>query len=184
MKTLFSNILIVGGNARLIGKTTMVCMLLKEFSKKNNIIGLKVVTHYKDDGKYEDKKKIVLTEDFTIIKEENRQSHKGTSLMLRAGASASFLIRCKYEFINEAFNAFQQRIEKNSVIICESNSIANYIKPGVFLIIKNRDKQDKSNIFAVEKYADKIIYTDEKTQIIDEDFSDIKLTKTGWKIKY
>ncbi len=174
--------LMVGASTSNIGKTELVCTLIKQFCSTNKIIGLKVTTYYDNDIQYHGTEQILIKKNYDIVEETDYKSQKDTSRMLQAGAYKAFLIRVWNDFSEEAINQFlSQNIgNKNSLIICESNSMRKVVEPGVFLMIKNKNSQHtKPSAIETEKYVDKSIISDGKT--FDFNFKRIKLINLQFK---
>ncbi|MCF6365995.1 MAG: hypothetical protein L3J35_07300 [Bacteroidales bacterium] len=163
MKTENKQLLIVGGTKRNVGKTTLIEKIIKKFCNEHDIISLKIKTIYPDDYFFHGKEKNKLTaeEKFRITEEKNKTGNEDTVRTLKEGAKKVFKIKTKSGFIEEAFQEFIKNIEKRTLIICESNSLRKYIKPSLFLFIKEQNSDEiKPSAKEVIKYADKIITTD------------------------
>ncbi|MCF6242925.1 MAG: hypothetical protein L3J74_16475 [Bacteroidales bacterium] len=157
----YKNILLIGGATRNVGKTTFTCSIIENISKKHLITGLKIKTIYAGDDFFHGKERNPLTENYQIIEEKNAAANEDTERMLKAGAHRVFRIKAKNDFLNDAFNDFYSQIPKNSLIICESNSLRNILKPAFFLLIKHKNSGDmKPSAQKLAPLADKIIYSD------------------------
>jgi len=173
--------LIIGGNARNIGKTTLACRIIKEFSDHHDIIGLKIVTHRKGDENYHGTKEKELTDEFKIFEEKNAGIPKDTARMLRAGAKKVFMIRTKEQFLKEAINKFFSMINSSNIFVCESNSLNNIIKAGVYLMVKSPYvENEKQSARKLEKIADMVILSEQNSVAIENIDINLKLLNDKW----
>lgn len=181
MKPENNKILLIGGATRNVGKTHFTCSVIENISKKHNIIGLKIKTIYENDDFFHGKDINPLKGNYRIIEELDKNGNEDTIKMLKAGAKRVFRIKSKNIFLKEAFNLFMNLIPENSLIICESNSLREIIKPGLFLLIKQKNSDDiKPSAKKLEIYADKIIYTDGEKH--DLKVNQIIIENDNWKL--
>lgn len=184
--------LIIGSTARNLGKTELVCALIKKNCSENKIIGLKITNYYQDESQYHSPGKTLLNKNFTITEETDNSSKKDTSRMLQAGAYRTFRIKTLNNYLKDAINQFLQLVnnhEFQGVIICESNSIRKVVEPGLFIMIKEKSRtqicvRDKNSAIDVKKYVDKFIELDEKSHKIDLDseLKQIVLINEKWNL--
>ncbi len=167
----YPNILIIGGTARNVGKTEFVCNCIKHFSKSANIIALKITNHFHD----------LTAKPYNIAEEFNRDSHKDSSRMLRAGASRVFYIQTDSNHLQLSFEEFLNRIPVNSVLICESNALRDIINPGLYLIIKSSSETEiKESARKLSKYADRIVVSNGDS--FNLKVADISLRNNSWTL--
>lgn len=163
----FPKSIIVAGTGKNVGKTSFVRTLIKKF-RKLHPVGVKITPHFHsgDPG-------ILLFEstNFVISKENKNFTGKDTANFLLDGASEVFFIQVKDEFLSEAFNKFCEIVDINRLIIYESASLINFVKPGLFFVITDNSGQNK-NLHLGEK-ADLLVINDKK----DVDFKIDKLEK-------
>lgn len=70
------------------------------------------------------------------------------------------------DHIDEGFDAFMSLVPDNAMIVCESNSLRKFVKPGVFIMAKNvNESQIKRSAMEVIKQADLIFKNDLKTDL-------------------
>lgn len=130
-----SNILLIAGTGRNVGKTMLACNIISHLSKKINVTGIKISNHFHP---VEPGQKIILkTQNYTIF-EEMLISKKDSSRMKQAGAKKVFCIQSKHKFLLEAFDSISTEISGNPVV-CESGGLNHFIKPGIFLFVKGKD---------------------------------------------
>ena len=125
----------VGGNSRNSGKTTLACSIIEKLSKTYEVIGLKLtsIRPGEDDkhGNHSEK----ITSDFTIFEELDAGSLKDTSKMLRSGAKHVYYIHVTDTFAENAILHFLSSYINKELIVCESRSLRNIIEPGLFVMM-------------------------------------------------
>lgn len=159
--------IMIGGNSRNSGKTTLACKCISQLSEKQEVIGLKVtsIRPGEDDlhGNHNDN----FTDGFTIFEELNPHSHKDTAKMLKAGASHVYYICVDETFAEKAILHFLSRYINKQVILCESRNLRGIINPGLFLIML------RLPVVGIEKDMTKYIKTADKVFYFSEDFEEI-----------
>jgi len=130
--------------------------LLKKSVRLPCVIGLKISNIEPDDSSLHGFHENSLQGNFEIF-EELGEGDKDSQRMLKAGASKSFFIRTKDEFVEEAFNSLQKRINENSLIVCESNSLRKFVKPRAFVMVGNRIQSKKPGAKAIFNLADFVV---------------------------
>ena len=168
------NMVLVGGNSRNSGKTTMACNIIQKFSSAHEIIGLKVTAIRPGEDEFHGNHDVEESADFSIFEELNASSHKDTSKMLRAGAHRVFYIRVNEKFIQKAILHFLSTYINKQIIVCESRSLRRLINPGLFLMMMRLPEEGKAknDIDTFLSLADEIFYFDE-----NQDFKDQYLSK-------
>jgi hypothetical protein len=86
-----SNILMVGGNARKSGKTSLICRLLEQFGRQYPIIAVKVAI-YADKDIFLEHFPLARNKGYLEIKEEDRNNKKDSGKYLAAGALESWFL--------------------------------------------------------------------------------------------
>ena len=175
----YENIILVGGATRNVGKTSFICSLIENISKKHNIIALKIKTLYDGDDFFHGKDMNPLKGNYRIVEETGNKGNEDTERMLQAGAKRVFKIKAKNEYLHNAFEDFYKRIPENSLLVCESNSLRNILKPALFLLIKHKNLEEmKPSAKKLEPWADKIIYSNGKNH--DFDVKNIQVVDNEW----
>ncbi len=175
----------VGGTSRNVGKTSFTCKIIKKFSVDYKLIGLKIKTIYTGDNFFHGKERtpLKINEEYRITEEKSVEGNEDTSRMLKAGADRVFRIKVKNEYIEKAFEKLISEIGKECFFVCESNSLRTAVKPDLFLMIKNKNSTEmKPSAKKLEKFADKIIFTNGKEHNFDID--NIKIEKNTWSLKF
>lgn len=164
------SMLLVAGNGRNIGKTTLACKIIKKYSSKYNIISIKICPHQHEqhtNGLLEK------THDFSIC-EEKLINSKDSSRMLQAGATKSFYVQAKDEYLEVVFSRLQEYLDENALLVCESGGLRNVIKPDVFLFVKNGSGEK----LYLEHFADKVLSFNDY-----EIFDIIEINNNKWGVK-
>lgn len=173
----------IGGSGRNVGKTTLICAIIRKFAPSATIIGLKVTSIRPGEDDFHGYHDQPLSENFRIFEETNIGSAKDTARMLKAGARKAYFIQSTDEHLPLAMEAFFKLVDKHSTIICETRSLRRYIKPGIFVLItdpSNGDFKDKAAEF--EGYADIHIRFDTLQRIIELQADRIGLNAGKWHI--
>ncbi len=175
------NILLIGGNSRHAGKTSLACSIIHSHSEKLSIIGLKITTikpgnfdfHGDHSGEPDDA--------YTIQEETDFSSEKDTSQMLRSGAVNVYYIRAGEDFFEEAITRFLSEIGHNHPIVCESRSLRNYLKPGIFcLMMRYPEPGKEKDMHYYTSLADEICYSGDDPAVIAKLTDRIIFMDTRW----
>jgi hypothetical protein len=126
------NLIIVAGDGRNSGKTSMCRKIIRE-SGVAGMIAIKISPHFHKNG--DGLMPISESEGFTIYEETNRGTGKDSSEMLRAGAGKVYYIQVTDEFAAQAFGKVLNYIPAGNPIICESPSLIKHYEPGIFIIM-------------------------------------------------
>ena len=177
-----NNLLLIGGSSRNVGKTTFAVKIIEKFAREHQIVGLKIKTVYVGDDFFHGKDRSPLTSDYRLVEEMNSSSNEDTAKMLKAGAKRAFKLKVKSDAILQAFESFKGLLKKPNLIVCESNSLRWVINPAIYLLIKQKgDENMKPSAIELEKYADKIVYTDGEKHNFSLD--DIVVKDSRWYLK-
>jgi len=134
--TKMPNLLLIAGNGRTVGKTTLACSIISLFALKTEVTGLKISPHKhsfnEDDVLYRNEKIIIL--------DEKQNSLKDSSLMLQSGAKRVYFVMAKPEHLNESIDKLIDLLP-NSLIVCESGGLHEFVSPGLFLMVKRKDDE-------------------------------------------
>ena len=180
----------IGSSGRNSGKTTLATALIKKFKCDFPIIGLKVTTITEKDGKCPRGGEGCgvcsnLEGNFEIIEETNKDGIKDTSCLLASGAKNVYWLKTLKSHNLEGFETFMSTIPKDTLIICESNSLRKVVRPGIFIMMNNSPNN------TIKETASEVI--DKADIIIDYDFRndidtiieklEIKKVQTGLEVK-
>ncbi len=176
-----SNMILVAGAGRNVGKTVFICELIKHFSSAHELTGIKISPHIH----HQSLENIMIRQSnhFIICKEVNAESGKDSSRMLRAGAHKVYYIEAADKYLPDALNAIMPEID-SCPVICESAGLRKFVIPGIFIFIENiLHSGYNKNSWQKEK-ADFIVHAVENSfnfncRDIDFDRKRWKRTKTG-----
>lgn len=157
----------IGGNSRNSGKTTMACSIINKLAAKHEVIGLKVTSIRPGEEEMHGNHTDDIAASYTIFEELDRKSNKDTSKMLTSGASHVYYIRVADNFLEKAVLHFLSKYINKQIIVCESRSLRNLIIPGIFLMMIRTPAQIKvKEIGSYVSKADEIFYfNDDVTKI-------------------
>jgi len=176
--------MMIGSAGANVGKTELACAIIRKFGKSASITGIKVTTIKAKDGKCPRGGEgcgvcSSLDGDFNISEESNKSSGKDTARLLAAGARKVFWLRVMKTHLKEGITALLDVAGEGEVLVCESNSLREVVRPGLFLILKGRgSKAWKSSARDVKRYADRIVVGDGRG--FDFDIDRIKLVDGRW----
>jgi len=149
----YPNILLITGNGKNVGKTTLSSALINRFQNKK-ILGVKISPHFHDfDPKVEDV--LYQTKGIIIIEEHRKNTGKDSSKFKAAGAFRAFYIMVLDHNLQEAFDKLMEFAGNDYPMIIESAALRNIIVPGIFLLLSHIDQpQPKKSILPLMDYVD------------------------------
>lgn len=180
------NMLMIGSAGSNVGKTELACTLIRKFSKKADIIGIKVTAIKDKDGQCPRGGEgcgvcSSLDGDFHITEETNSNSDKDTARLLAAGASRVFWLRTMQTHLKETIEALLEIIGHSQILICESNSLRQVVEPGLFLMVGDPALNVwKNSAQKVKKYADRIVVSNDS--VFNSLLEEIKLIDGKWML--
>ncbi len=130
------NLLLIAGNGRNVGKTTLACRIISLFAPKTAVTGLKISPH---QHSFNNDDVLFKNEKITIL-DEKQNSLKDSSLMLQAGAKWVYFVMVKQEHFNDSIDILIDLLPK-SLIICESGGLHEFVSPGLFLMVKQKEEK-------------------------------------------
>lgn len=173
-----NKMLIIGGASRNVGKTELVCGLVRRFGSAHDVVSLKISGINPGNEPFHGEHE-PLPGKFHLLEESSRDGVKDSSKMLLAGASKSYYLRTRDEFLQEAVESFFSLVDKDSVIICESITLRKIIRPGLFVLVKgNKEESVKKTLGEVLHLVDLTIYSDGAKFTPDPGI--IRLGDHGW----
>lgn len=176
------HLLVVGGTARNVGKTELICRLISRCARRQDrdILALKVSAVYPDEtlfhGSHDHDEP-----PFRLFEETDRTGTKDTCRMLRAGARRVFYLRCPDGDILPAYHRFRKSLPAATTVICESNSLADSIRPGLLVMVTTPAGTDKARAIRHLAQADLTVISDGSSGFPDADR--ITLDESGaWQL--
>jgi hypothetical protein len=144
-------VIVVGGHTRSIGKTQLVCDVIRAFPNANWIAGK--ITQYGHGVCAENGRNCDCAPDEHICAiewEARPQTGTDSARFLRAGAKRSFWLRTKQGFLAEGLplmrDALQQALpetdEDSPPLILESNSLLQFLKPSLYFAVIDPARED------------------------------------------
>lgn len=179
MKIKIPELLLIAGTGRNSGKTTMACSVIRNISKLQPIVAIKITPHFHEN--YAFGKILVERDDLVIVEETQRDTDKDSSRMMRAGAKPVYFVMAKDEQLKEAFEIILELIAKIRPIVCESGGLIHYTAPGLFLMMNQSETIEfKPGTEDLKALADRWITFDGNNPDLDPDT--IIYSANGWKI--
>ena len=144
-------VVVVGGHTRSIGKTQLVCDVIRTFPEENWVAGK--ITQYghgvcaqngQDCGCAPDE------HSYAISWEQDKGSGTDSSRFLAAGARQSFWLRTKQGFLAEGLPLLRTALDEIAVegsaelptLILESNSVMQFISPSLYFAVIDASRED------------------------------------------
>lgn len=174
-------LLIVGGAGRNVGKTEFVCRLIARFAGQHDIYALKVSSVYPDEGLFHGSH----ADDevmHQLFEEQRRETGKDSSRMLRAGAVKSYYLRSDDEGIREGFAYFCQQLPEKAIIVCESNSLGQFVHPGLYVMVRSVSGEVKPRAVSQLARADLVVVSDGGSGFPELEEIDLSV-HSGWQLK-
>lgn len=160
------HLLVIAGAGRNVGKTETICRLIRHFSSEYSVYALKVSAIYPDETLFHGDHSDDISGK-TLFEEKRTDTLKDTSKMLCSGAQKVFYLRGDGVDIQEGFEEFRKKSQNADLIICESNSLHEYITPGMHVLIASRDKAMKPRAQQIVDKVDLVLYSSESIQSVD-----------------
>lgn len=175
--------LMIGGSGRNVGKTTLICAIIRKFAPTTPLIGLKVTSIRHGEEDFHGHHDVPLSETFRIFEETDKESVKDTAKMLSAGARKVYFIQTPDEQMPLAMDAFFALVGQQSTIVCETRSLRRLIKPGLFILITDPVHTDfKARSAEFESVADLIIPFDTQYRTMELQSERIELDAGIWHL--
>lgn len=135
--------IIVGGHTRNIGKTSVVAGIVRA-SAEWDWTAVKVTQFGHGVCSANGKSCHCSVEEhpFVILEEQNQEGRTDSSRFLLAGARKALWVRTKQGLLWWAMPDLKRRIEDDRYVILESNSIMQYIKPDLYLMVLDYGTED------------------------------------------
>lgn len=152
----------IGATGRNSGKTVVAQSLIQRFKNNYSIVGIKIITINGAKGKCQRGGVgcgicTSIQSDYAIDVEETKTGSKDTMRLLAAGCQKVFLLRACGDALEAGFEALLQQVPKDTILICESNSLRQIVHPGLFLMLDNHPLRAKPTAKAVYNQADMIL---------------------------
>ena len=134
-----TNLLVVGGTGRNIGKTTFVEMLVARFHKETTgLVALKTSMLLPGEEYLHGDHKLIKPDEFELFEENDPKGIKDSQRYLKAGAAKSYFLSTGDQAANRAMDYFWKTVGSTTPVIAESNVLTNHIIPGLFIMVKGQ----------------------------------------------
>ena len=150
------NLLLVSGNGRDSGKTSLVCNIIQRCSD-HKITAIKISPHFHAPGP--GLEMIVQNQHYTIAEEKSSLGNKDSSRMLKAGAYKVYYLQVKDDHLKEAFTKLLQIVPPSTPLICESGHLRSIIEPGVFILINREGRNTFKPNYINQSFLANLILT-------------------------
>jgi molybdenum cofactor guanylyltransferase len=180
------NMLMIGSSRSNVGKTELACALLRRFGGTHRIVGVKVTAAASQEqscprGGQGCGVCSSMDAEYRITEETDCRSGKDTGRLLTAGADKVYWLRVMRTHLQQGLSALFAAVGRDSIVICESNSLRQVVEPGLFLIVDRADRPAwKHSAQQVRQHADRIVLSDGKS--FDLDLDRIQLAGTRWRL--
>ncbi len=131
-----TNLLVIGGTGRNIGKTTLAVKIIERFSKETQLITLKTSVLLPGEAYLHGHHKMMKSDAFELMEEKSPEGEKDSQRYVRAGAAKSYFLSVGEKAVPEALRFFWNKITPLTPVVAESNLLNDYYIPGVFIMIK------------------------------------------------
>jgi hypothetical protein len=144
-------LIVVGGHTRSIGKTQLVCDVIRAFPQENWIAGK--ITQYGHGVCAKNGENCGCAPDehsYAISWEKNADTGTDSSRFLAAGAQRSFWLRTKQGFLAEGLPLLREALaelhpstaSESPTLILESNSVLQFVQPSLYFAVIDPSRDD------------------------------------------
>jgi hypothetical protein len=144
-------VIVIGGHTRNIGKTELVCDVIRAFPEENWIAGK--ITQYGHGVCAKNGENCGCAPEehsYAISWEKSGDTGTDSSRFLAAGASQSFWLRTKQGFLAEGLPLLRQALsdidlgssQPQSALIIESNSLLQFLEPSLYFAVLDSNRDD------------------------------------------
>lgn len=136
-------VVVVGGNSRNIGKTSVVAALIASLPELR-WTAFKITQHGHNLCDGSSRRCACAPPGHTVAftEETNRTSGKDSARFLYAGAVRSFLLRTRQGSLREAMPTLREMCAAAENAILESNSVMEFLRPDLYLVVLDPNTAD------------------------------------------
>ncbi len=173
MKIPIEKLLIIGGSSKKAGKTSMAIKIIEKYAAIWPLVALKIASYdefFKNTGKK-----------YQTFTQKDPDINNDSGLMLNAGAQHAIYIKTDIRYLSDVFFDIYKQYSPNHYFICESNTLVQFIKPGLFIFMNDDQKEPaskKPNPLAEDSRAIEI-----KKSQINDCVDSIQICNGSWSIK-
>jgi hypothetical protein len=127
-------IIVIGGQSRNIGKTSVVCGLISAMPDRRwTAIKITQCKHGAPNAEPCDCD--LVAQSMAVTEDRDTTSGTDSSRYLAAGAARSLWVRTRPGQLSEAIACIRAEIDSAANVILESNSVLRYLKPDVYAVV-------------------------------------------------
>ncbi len=150
-------LVLIGGQTRNIGKTQLVCDVIRAFPKVNWTAGKITLNDDETGVQNADALGGAPTDSICALEwEAHADTGTDSAQFLAAGAKRAFWLRAKPGFLSECFPLLRQALREAAVaagpgdspkraLVVESNSLLQFVSPSLYFAVIDPDKEDFEN---------------------------------------
>jgi len=129
-------IVVIGGHTRNIGKTSVMCGILRALPQ-HELTAIKITQYGHGICSANGQPCDCVTADHSLAVSEERDpaGPKDTSRYLAAGAVRSFWVRTQQGHLAEAMPLMRKKIAEATNVLIESNSVLQFLRPDCYLAV-------------------------------------------------
>jgi molybdopterin-guanine dinucleotide biosynthesis protein len=179
METL-DQVLMIGGNARKSGKTTLICRILEAFSPNQRIAAVKAAL-YDDPGDFALHHPEAESAGYWEIQEVDPSVPKDSGKYFDSGAAESWFFAALPDSEHRVVSRIASISHRNDLVIVESNTLRKKINPGLFVMLHHKDRAVKKSARELQHLVDYTLETG------SDEFEEVQkflgIANNGWFIK-
>src|SRR5579862_5177654 len=145
-------IIVVGGQAKDVGKTTLVCNIVSAF-RERGWTAVKISDHRHDVS---DCKLLAEGSGWCIREQLERDDTSDTARYLRAGSMRALLVQAEEGALRNAVAALHPFLSGNAII--ESNRAVEFLSPDLFLLMVDAERDLKPSAQSQLQRADALVW--------------------------
>lgn len=153
-----NNVILVFGDGRNSGKTSLSEQIITYLSKQKVAVGaIKISTHIHDKSL----ENISESNDYFINIEKDPTTSKDSSRLLKAGANPVFFVQADDKHLKNVFSTIQKQSNQDKIWVIESAGARKIFKPALFIFTKKDNLSEKNNDLL--ELADVVTYFNDET---------------------
>ena len=177
---ILDQVLMIGGNARKSGKTTLICRILEAFGRHQRIAAVKAAL-YDDAVDFARHHPEANPSGYQEIQEVDPSVSKDSGKYLASGAAESWFFAALPDSQEQVVRQIASIHQRNDLVIVESNTLRKKFTPGLFVMLHHKDRVVKESAQELQHLVDFALETG------SDEFEDVQLflgvDHDGWFIK-
>ncbi len=175
----FKNLLLIGGAGKNTGKTQLACKIITQF-KHHTVVGIKIARYKTLEALHQKYPDIPMQQNHLIVEEHETDGKTDSSRMLVAGAIDSYYIACPEQETFGIFAKIASKYNNQTLFVVESNSLGNYVEPGITIFVKTKEKQPLKPKNPSRKDALQLYY---EPEVIEKLLNRMYISNNQWNLK-